>query len=238
MATYNNTQKTKTARKASNQPKATSQKIVRKQIKTVPGRTTGFSPTGLKRKDEMNPMHRIKEKRKTVILNGQLLSRESGDPSFLINRGTAILKRKGYAKFPQVVGDRLAAKNFLFHIGCTISHESADFSLANPTYDPNVDTEDIQNANILDIPAFQKITNQNILATDKFSFINDPFFRLDGTRYGGIPDNTLEERRKLIEQAEDNNGLLEVAAAYASINTNGKDRSFVLKDFKKITHLI
>lgn len=238
MASTNTYKPTKSSIKSPSETKTTRPAGKVNKIITIPGRRTGFSPKEFTKTGALHPMSRIRAKRKTITINGQRIQRDSGDPSFLINRGLAILKRRGFAQFPQIVGDELAAETFLFNIGCTVSHEPVEFTLADPTYDPNLDQEEIENPNILDIPSFQKLTNQNILATDKFSFVNDPFFRLDGDEYGGIPTTLLDQRRDLIKSSKVTTGLLEIAAAYASLNTSSKDRSVKLKDFIKITHSI
>lgn len=238
MPAYNNI-KSSTKKASTPTGKKTTKKRVSKKIVTRPGRRTGFSPKEFKKTGDLHPMARIRAKRKTATINGQRFAADIKNPIYMINKGTAILKRRGYAQFPQIVGDELSAENFLFNIGCTVSNEGVEFTLADPAYDPNLDQDEIENPNILDIPSFQKITNRNILATDKFSLVNDPFFRLDGDEYGGIPKTLIDQRRTLLKAGRGkSSGLIQMAASYAILNTDSGARSGILKDFKRVTHQI
>jgi hypothetical protein len=206
------------------------------KITIKPGRRSAFKPSDFKKTGKLHPLAQINAKRKKAVINGQRFDKGDSNLPYLVEKGTALLKRAGFAKFSQTGGTEASALDFLFHIGCVVSQEPADYSLADDNFDPSLDTEVVENENIVDIPAFQKITNKNILVTDKFSLVDDPFFRLDGDEYGGIPENILRDRQGLLEKRI--KGALEVAAAYSAINTNKNRRSDHLKAFKKVTHIV
>jgi hypothetical protein len=64
---------------------------------------------------------------------------------------------------------------FLFALGCSLSTETADYSLIQE----QTDVELIENENIFDEKSFSNLKPKATLSTDKFANVDDPFYELD-----------------------------------------------------------
>ena len=123
----------------------------KKRTTSVPGRKTGIKPSDFKKTGALHPMARIRDKRGVAAINGRYYEKGDTNLPYLIQKGTAVLKRHGFGKFDQTKNDQQSAIEFLFQIGCAVSQEPVDYSLADDNFDPSLDTEVIENENIVDI---------------------------------------------------------------------------------------
>ena len=109
---------------------------------------------------------------------------------------------------------------FLSVLGCTISSESADYSLL----EVQTDTETIENESILDEKSFSKLKTKVSVAADKFSNEDDPFYQFDDALPTSMQKSIASSTTATVTD------LSTIAASLFSSNS-GANTSGKLKEF-------
>tara|TARA_R110000744_G_scaffold135647_3_gene245143 strand:+ start:669 stop:1322 length:654 start_codon:yes stop_codon:yes gene_type:complete len=157
------------------------------------------------------------------FVNGQLVSTKLQAPKLSIARSGDALQKQQFVSMPVGASNADLAMEVLNTLGCSLIEKNKSFSLL----DDQTDKTEIQNPNILDEDGFKKIKNLQKKADDKFSNVDDPFYKLDDAP--SVKDSALRE--ETTRKQKDRQKVI-LSSDISAINFDRDTKS--LKYFKNI----
>lgn len=150
--------------------------------------------------DFKNPatLRKVNSRKNIATINGKEINKKTQQEEYQIEHGTQLLEKQGLVTFVDSLNSlEQSAVNLLSTLGCSISSQTKEYSLLSQ----QTDTETIENANIFDENAYQKLQNKKVKATDKFVNVDDPFYKLDDA----MPNKNTIQNRELVSKASTTN---------------------------------